>query len=141
MAFHSFGGWKQSLFGDHHMHGPEGVKSSSILTHESRPILTHLPAFPFPSSFSPAGQSAPVFGFRCRRRGRWERLVEPTGTDWWRRARSLPLDRVATALGYRRDVTDKARWKRPGIPGPEPGPERAVEHAGPGLEHEVRSGS
>ena len=24
MAFHSFGGWKQSLFGDHHMHGPEG---------------------------------------------------------------------------------------------------------------------
>ncbi|WP_033288923.1 CoA-acylating methylmalonate-semialdehyde dehydrogenase [Amycolatopsis jejuensis] len=25
MAFHSFGGWKQSLFGDHHMHGPEGV--------------------------------------------------------------------------------------------------------------------
>ncbi len=29
-------------------------------------------------------------------------------------ARSLPLDRVATALGYRRDVRDKARWKRPG---------------------------
>ena len=26
MAFHSFGGWKQSLFGDHHMHGPEGVR-------------------------------------------------------------------------------------------------------------------
>ena len=25
MAFHSFGGWKDSLFGDHHMHGPEGV--------------------------------------------------------------------------------------------------------------------
>ncbi|MEU5868418.1 CoA-acylating methylmalonate-semialdehyde dehydrogenase [Nonomuraea sp. NPDC047529] len=25
MAFHSFGGWKQSLFGAHHMHGPEGV--------------------------------------------------------------------------------------------------------------------
>ena len=25
-AFHSFGGWKQSLFGDHHMHGPEGVR-------------------------------------------------------------------------------------------------------------------
>jgi len=23
MAFHSFGGWKASLFGDHHMHGPE----------------------------------------------------------------------------------------------------------------------
>ncbi|TWB13681.1 malonate-semialdehyde dehydrogenase (acetylating)/methylmalonate-semialdehyde dehydrogenase [Nitrospirillum amazonense] len=26
MAFHSFGGWKQSLFGDHHMHGPEGIR-------------------------------------------------------------------------------------------------------------------
>ena len=29
-------------------------------------------------------------------------------------ARSLPLDRVATALGCRRDVRDKACWKRPG---------------------------
>ncbi|HET9599250.1 MAG TPA: CoA-acylating methylmalonate-semialdehyde dehydrogenase [Anaeromyxobacteraceae bacterium] len=26
MAFHSFGGWKRSLFGDHHAHGPEGVR-------------------------------------------------------------------------------------------------------------------
>jgi len=26
MAFHSFGGWKASLFGDQHMHGPEGVR-------------------------------------------------------------------------------------------------------------------
>ncbi|RYD23997.1 MAG: aldehyde dehydrogenase family protein, partial [Lysobacteraceae bacterium] len=26
MAFHSFGGWKNSLFGDHAMHGPEGVR-------------------------------------------------------------------------------------------------------------------
>jgi malonate-semialdehyde dehydrogenase (acetylating)/methylmalonate-semialdehyde dehydrogenase len=26
MAFHSFGGWKHSLFGDHYMHGPEGVR-------------------------------------------------------------------------------------------------------------------
>jgi malonate-semialdehyde dehydrogenase (acetylating)/methylmalonate-semialdehyde dehydrogenase len=25
MAFYSFGGWKQSLFGDLHVHGPEGV--------------------------------------------------------------------------------------------------------------------
>ncbi len=25
MAFHSFGGWKQSLFGDHSIHGTEGV--------------------------------------------------------------------------------------------------------------------
>ncbi len=26
MAFHSFGGWKHSLFGDHHVYGPEGVR-------------------------------------------------------------------------------------------------------------------
>ena len=26
MAFHSFGGWKQSLFGDHAMHGVEGIR-------------------------------------------------------------------------------------------------------------------
>ncbi|MBU2966754.1 CoA-acylating methylmalonate-semialdehyde dehydrogenase [Amphritea sp. 2_MG-2023] len=26
MAFHSFGGWKGSLFGDHHMHGMEGLR-------------------------------------------------------------------------------------------------------------------
>ena len=25
-AYHNFGGWKRSLFGDHHMHGPEGVR-------------------------------------------------------------------------------------------------------------------
>ena len=25
-AYYSFGGWKRSLFGDHHMHGPEGVR-------------------------------------------------------------------------------------------------------------------
>ena len=26
LAFHSFGGWKRSLFGDMHIHGPEGVR-------------------------------------------------------------------------------------------------------------------
>ena len=26
VAYHSFGGWKRSLFGDMHMHGPEGVR-------------------------------------------------------------------------------------------------------------------
>jgi len=31
MAFHSFGGWKASLFGDHHMHGLEGVRFYSRL--------------------------------------------------------------------------------------------------------------
>ena len=39
------------------------------------------------------------------------------GADWPGLAatgRSLPLDGVAAALGHRRDVTDGARWKRPG---------------------------
>jgi malonate-semialdehyde dehydrogenase (acetylating)/methylmalonate-semialdehyde dehydrogenase len=26
MAFHSFGGWKRSLFGDLHVHGTDGVR-------------------------------------------------------------------------------------------------------------------
>ncbi|WP_050465245.1 CoA-acylating methylmalonate-semialdehyde dehydrogenase [Herbaspirillum autotrophicum] len=26
MAFNSFGGWKRSMFGDHHVYGPEGVR-------------------------------------------------------------------------------------------------------------------
>lgn len=26
MAWHSFGGWKRSLFGGHHMHGPDGIR-------------------------------------------------------------------------------------------------------------------
>jgi malonate-semialdehyde dehydrogenase (acetylating)/methylmalonate-semialdehyde dehydrogenase len=26
MAYHSFGGWKASFFGDHDMHGPEGIR-------------------------------------------------------------------------------------------------------------------
>jgi malonate-semialdehyde dehydrogenase (acetylating)/methylmalonate-semialdehyde dehydrogenase len=25
MAYYSFGGWKDSLFGDKHVHGPEGI--------------------------------------------------------------------------------------------------------------------
>ena len=31
VAYHSFGGWKSSLFGDHHMHGPEGIRFYSKL--------------------------------------------------------------------------------------------------------------
>ena len=28
VAYHSFGGWKSSMYGDHAMHGMEGVRSS-----------------------------------------------------------------------------------------------------------------
>ena len=40
MAFYSFGGWKDSLFGDHHIHGPEGVIAS---TRARRSITTRWP--------------------------------------------------------------------------------------------------
>ena len=36
MAFHSFGGWKRSLFGDQHAHGPEGVRFYTNLKLYSR---------------------------------------------------------------------------------------------------------
>jgi malonate-semialdehyde dehydrogenase (acetylating)/methylmalonate-semialdehyde dehydrogenase len=39
MAFHSFGDWKASLFGDHHMHGPEGVRVYTKL----KTIITRWP--------------------------------------------------------------------------------------------------
>ncbi len=39
MAFYSFGGWKDSLFGDHHIHGPEGVR---FYTH-AKAITTRWP--------------------------------------------------------------------------------------------------
>jgi malonate-semialdehyde dehydrogenase (acetylating)/methylmalonate-semialdehyde dehydrogenase len=49
MAFHSFGGWKDSMFGDHHIHGPEGVRfytQAKVVTsrwpHISEESLTHL---------------------------------------------------------------------------------------------------
>ncbi|PHS78141.1 MAG: methylmalonate-semialdehyde dehydrogenase (CoA acylating) [Rhodospirillaceae bacterium] len=31
VAYHSFGGWKRSLFGDHHIHGMEGVRFNTAL--------------------------------------------------------------------------------------------------------------
>jgi malonate-semialdehyde dehydrogenase (acetylating)/methylmalonate-semialdehyde dehydrogenase len=40
MAFHSFGGWKSSLFGDHHIYGPEGVRFYTRL----KTITTRWPA-------------------------------------------------------------------------------------------------
>ncbi len=49
MAFYSFGGWKDSLFGDRHIHGPEGVSfytRAKVVTsrwpHVERPVEAHL---------------------------------------------------------------------------------------------------
>ncbi|WP_374762668.1 hypothetical protein [Bradyrhizobium centrosematis] len=52
MAFPSFGGWKASLFGDHHMHGPEGVRFYT----KRKTIMTRWPT-----------GSAPAPNSSCRR--------------------------------------------------------------------------
>jgi malonate-semialdehyde dehydrogenase (acetylating) / methylmalonate-semialdehyde dehydrogenase len=54
MAFHSFGGWKSSLFGDHHMHGPEGVRFYTRL----KTVTTRWPA----GTVSPAEFDMPTMG-------------------------------------------------------------------------------
>jgi malonate-semialdehyde dehydrogenase (acetylating) / methylmalonate-semialdehyde dehydrogenase len=52
MAYYSFGGWKSSLFGDKHVHGPEGVSfytRAKVVTarwpepHHSAPASYHFP--------------------------------------------------------------------------------------------------
>ncbi|HZO95147.1 MAG TPA: CoA-acylating methylmalonate-semialdehyde dehydrogenase [Candidatus Baltobacteraceae bacterium] len=52
MAFHSFGGWKRSIFGDHAVHGMEGVRFYTRLkTITTRWPDTHAgPEFSFPTS-------------------------------------------------------------------------------------------
>jgi malonate-semialdehyde dehydrogenase (acetylating)/methylmalonate-semialdehyde dehydrogenase len=52
MAFHSFGGWKRSLFGDHAIHGAEGVRFYSRLkTITARwPETRSGPEFTFPTT-------------------------------------------------------------------------------------------
>jgi malonate-semialdehyde dehydrogenase (acetylating)/methylmalonate-semialdehyde dehydrogenase len=48
MAFYSFGGWKDSLFGDHHIHGPEGVRFYT----RGKAITSRWPATQAPSGVS-----------------------------------------------------------------------------------------
>jgi malonate-semialdehyde dehydrogenase (acetylating)/methylmalonate-semialdehyde dehydrogenase len=52
MAFHSFGGWKRSLFGDHAIHGAEGVRFYTRLkTITARwPETATGPEFTFPTT-------------------------------------------------------------------------------------------
>jgi malonate-semialdehyde dehydrogenase (acetylating) / methylmalonate-semialdehyde dehydrogenase len=48
MAFYSFGGWKDSLFGDHHIHGPEGIRFYT----RGKAITSRWPATQAPSGAS-----------------------------------------------------------------------------------------
>jgi malonate-semialdehyde dehydrogenase (acetylating)/methylmalonate-semialdehyde dehydrogenase len=56
MAFHSFGGWKQSLFGDHHVHGPEGVRFYT----RAKVVTTRWPSEVPATSDAAAGFSFPT---------------------------------------------------------------------------------
>jgi len=54
MAFYSFGGWKASLFGDKHIHGPEGVsfytRAKVVTTRWPRASHASEASFHFPTS-------------------------------------------------------------------------------------------
>ena len=50
MAFHSFGGWKRSIFGPLHVHGPDGVRFYTRLkTVTARWPDTHAAEFVMPT--------------------------------------------------------------------------------------------
>ena len=55
MAFYSFGGWKQSLFGDLHVHGAEGVKFYT----RTKAVTTR---WPEPEEKGKAGFTMPTLG-------------------------------------------------------------------------------
>jgi malonate-semialdehyde dehydrogenase (acetylating)/methylmalonate-semialdehyde dehydrogenase len=54
MAYYSFGGWKDSLFGDKHVHGPEGVsfytRAKVVTSRWPQPSEASLAAFQFPTA-------------------------------------------------------------------------------------------
>jgi malonate-semialdehyde dehydrogenase (acetylating)/methylmalonate-semialdehyde dehydrogenase len=53
MAYYSFGGWKQSLFGDTHLHGPDGVHfytRTKVVTSRWADPATRGPDLGFPTS-------------------------------------------------------------------------------------------
>ncbi|HEX3981832.1 MAG TPA: aldehyde dehydrogenase family protein, partial [Acidimicrobiales bacterium] len=53
MAYYSFGGWKDSLFGDAHIHGMEGVRFNTRL----KSVTTR---WPEPSTAGPSSAPAPI---------------------------------------------------------------------------------
>jgi len=67
MAYYSFGGWKDSLFGDAHIHGMEGVRFNtrlkSVTTRWPEPAGSGVPAAPIPSTS--LGRQPLTVGWRC----------------------------------------------------------------------------
>jgi malonate-semialdehyde dehydrogenase (acetylating)/methylmalonate-semialdehyde dehydrogenase len=56
MAYYSFGGWKQSLFGDAHVHGMEGIRFNTRL----KSVTTRWPGPAGGASAGPVGLSFPA---------------------------------------------------------------------------------
>jgi malonate-semialdehyde dehydrogenase (acetylating)/methylmalonate-semialdehyde dehydrogenase len=53
MAYYSFGGWKDSLFGDHHVHGAEGIRfytRAKAVTQRWHGTTGHAASYSFPTS-------------------------------------------------------------------------------------------
>jgi malonate-semialdehyde dehydrogenase (acetylating) / methylmalonate-semialdehyde dehydrogenase len=53
MAYYSFGGWKDSLFGDHHIHGAEGIRfytRAKAITQRWHGSSQHAASYNFPTS-------------------------------------------------------------------------------------------
>ena len=53
MAYYSFGGWKDSLFGDHHVHGAEGLRfytRAKAVTQRWHGTTRHAASYSFPTS-------------------------------------------------------------------------------------------
>ena len=73
MAYYSFGGWKQSLFGDTHVHGPEGVHFNTrakVVTTRWGDPATRGPDLGFPRT-------------RSRRAARQVTVVPPSTAMTW----------------------------------------------------------
>ena len=53
MAYYSFGGWKDSLFGDHHIHGAEGIRfytRAKAVTQRWHGSTQHAASYSFPTA-------------------------------------------------------------------------------------------
>jgi malonate-semialdehyde dehydrogenase (acetylating) / methylmalonate-semialdehyde dehydrogenase len=53
MAYYSFGGWKDSLFGDHHIHGAEGIRfytRAKAITQRWHGSAQHAASYNFPTA-------------------------------------------------------------------------------------------
>ena len=62
MAYYSFGGWKDSLFGDKHVHGPEGVSLLHPRQGRHLPLAARRPAEHPAASPLPTAPSPPELG-------------------------------------------------------------------------------